>query len=249
MTEQTILFLILGGLAGGFMNGFSGTGTALFAMGFFLAVLEPRTAVAVVALISVLAGLQGAWVVRQAISANPRRLMRFLIPGLIGVPLGISLLDHVDAQSLRFLVAILLIVYGGFFGFRRALPKFERSTPLADMGVGLTSGVLGGLASLSGSLPVIWLSLRPWPKAEVRAVLQPFNLVILSVTVVLLAFGGAYTRETWLALAVALPAGLVAAQIGIWLFKRVTDDQFRRTLIILCLALGVGILIRELAVL
>jgi uncharacterized membrane protein YfcA len=246
MTEHTILFLILGGLAGGFVNGFSGTGTALFAMGFFLSVLEPRQAVAVVALISVLAGVQGAWVVRHAIVANPRRLMRFLIPGLAGVPIGISLLEYVDARSLRFLVAGLLIVYGGYFGFRRALPKFERRTPVADMGVGLASGVLGGLASLSGSLPAIWLSLRPWPKAEVRAVMQPFNLVILSTTVVLLAFGGVFTRDTWLALSVALPAGLIAAQIGITLFKRVNDDQFRRTLIILCLALGVGILIREL---
>lgn len=249
MTTETILFLVLGGLAGGFANGFAGTGTALFAMGFFLSVLEPRQAVAVVALLSVLAGLQGAWVVRKAISDNLRRLMRFLLPGLIGVPVGISLLKYVDAQMLRFLVAGFLIVYGGYFGFRRSLPKFERRTPVADMAVGLSSGVLGGLASLSGSLPAIWLSLRPWPKAEVRAVMQPFNLVILSCTVAMLALAGAYTRETWMALAVALPAGLVAAQIGIWLFKRVSDDQFRRTLIILCLALGVGILIRELALL
>jgi uncharacterized membrane protein YfcA len=245
MSSETFMFLILGGLAGGFINGFSGTGTALFAMGFLLNVLEPRQAVAVVALISVLAGLQGAWLVRAAILANPARLLRFLLPGLAGVPVGISLLAYVDAQSLRLLVAVFLISYGAYFGFRRALPRFERQTPFVDASVGLASGVLGGLASLSGTLPAIWLSLRPWPKAEVRAVMQPFNLGILATTVAMLAYGGAYTAATWLALGVALPAGLAAAQVGLWLFKKVSDDQFRRILIIMCLALGVGIMIRE----
>ena len=37
MDINTITFLILGGLAGGFINGFSGTGTALFALVFFFA--------------------------------------------------------------------------------------------------------------------------------------------------------------------------------------------------------------------
>lgn len=37
MDVNTIIFLILGGLAGGFINGFSGTGTALFALVFFFA--------------------------------------------------------------------------------------------------------------------------------------------------------------------------------------------------------------------
>lgn len=249
MSGQTILYLILGGLAGGFVNGFAGTGTALFALGFFLSVLEPRQAVAIVALISVLAGLQGMWIVRREILGNPKRLLRFLVPGVLGVPVGVSLLAFVDAQSLRLLVSGFLILYGGHFGFRSTLPRFERPTPWVDSGVGLISGVLGGLASLSGALPAIWVSMRPWPKGQARAVLQPFNMVVLLCTVIMLALGGAYTPATWAALGVALPAGLVAAQIGIFVFRRVSDDQFRRTLIILCLALGLGILLRELAIL
>ena len=246
MTPEIIMYLILGGFAGGFINGFSGTGTALFAIGFFLIVMEPKTAVAVVALIAVLSGIQGLVLVRKEMRHNTSRLFRFIIPGMIGVPIGIALLEYINAASLRLLVAVLLIVYGGYFGFRGALPKLERVTPVIDGSVGFVGGILGGLASLSGALPTIWLSMRPWPKAETRAVLQPYNFVLLVMTVVMLAMQGAYDKAAWTALAFALPAGLIAAQLGITVFKRVSDDQFRRTLILLCLVLGVGLLVREL---
>lgn len=246
MTLDTVIYLVLGGMAGGFINGFAGTGTALFALGFFLAVLDPISAVAIVALMSSLTGLQGAFVVRHDILANKARLARFLIPGIIGVPIGISMLSYVDSGVLRLVVAGFLIFYGGYFGFRKALPRFERRTPETDATVGLIGGILGGLASLSGALPAIWLSMRPWPKGETRAVLQPYNVAILFSTVILLAFKGAYTAQTWAAFAIAFPSGLLAVQIGIFVFRRVSDDQFRRTLIILCLALGLGILARDL---
>ncbi|MEL7259194.1 MAG: sulfite exporter TauE/SafE family protein [Pseudomonadota bacterium] len=245
MTTEAILFLVIGATAGGFINGLSGTGTALFALGFYLVVLDPVQAVAIVALMSVLAGLQGLWIVRSQILAQPRRLLRFLLPGLLGVPIGLRLLDVIDASSLRFAIAGLLILYGVYFGFRRALPAFSRDTPWADAGIGLTGGVLGGAASVSGAIPSMWLSLRPWAKSETRAVLQPYNVAILSTTVCLLAFKGAYDRTALTALLITIPVGLLAAQIGIMVFRSLSDTGFRRLLILLTLLMGVGILISE----
>ena len=73
-----------------------------------LAVLDPLRAVAIVALMSVLAGLQGLWIVRAEIMNHPYRLARFLVPGLIGVPVGVSLLEILDAGTLRLGIAVLL---------------------------------------------------------------------------------------------------------------------------------------------
>ena len=247
MSLEYTVYLILGAAAGGFINGLAGTGTALFALGFYLVVLDPQTAVAIVALMSVLAGLQGVWIVRHAIIQKPKRLLRFLLPGLVGVPIGISLLALIDASTLRFGIAALLIVYGGYFGLRTNLPAFTRPTPIADRAVGFLGGILGGTAGVSGALPVLWVSLRPWTKGETRAVLQPFNVAILSTTVIALAFKGVYDHPALLALAVTVPTGMIAAQIGIFVFKRLTDTLFRRLLILLCLVMGVGILISELA--
>jgi len=235
----------LGALAGGFINGLAGTGTALFALGFYLVVLEPIKAVAVVALMSVLAGLQGLWVVRREIRSQPTRLLRFLIPGLIGVPIGLLLLTRIDETTLRIAVATLLIIYGCYFGFRASLPAFSRKTPMIDSIVGLIGGVLGGAAAVSGAIPAMWVSVRPWTKSEMRAVMQPFNVTVLSTTVCLLFLQGAYDATAITALAVTIPIGLFAAQIGIAVFKRLNDDTFRRLLIILTLLMGIGIMLSE----
>ncbi len=245
MSLEFYVYLALGAIAGGFINGFSGTGTALFALGFYLVVLDPVRAVAVVAFMSVLAGLQGLWLVRAEILAQPRRLLRFLLPGLVGVPIGLSLLDVIDAGTLRIAIAALLILYGGYFGFRAALPAFSRPTPWIDASVGLIGGVLGGAASVSGAIPAMWLSIRPWTKSETRAVLQPYNVAILSTTVCLLFFKGAYDKTSVSALLITIPTGLVAAQIGIFVFGKLSNTGFRRLLIILTLLMGLGVMASE----
>ncbi|EAQ24491.1 sulfite exporter TauE/SafE family protein [Roseovarius sp. 217] len=245
MNAEIVAYIIAGAAAGGFINGLAGFGTALFALGFFLTVLPPLQAVAMLVVLSVITGLQGVWVVRHAIGQNKRRLARFLVPGLAGIPLGVLILSVIDAGTLKAVVAAMLLVYGGYFSFRARLPRFERPTPLWDMLVGFLGGVLGGAASLSGALPMMWCTLRPWPKHETRAVLQPFNVVVLAVTTALLAFKGAYTRETLIYIAIAIPSSLAAAQIGIAVFKRLPDAAFRRLLIVMTLVSGVVLLARE----
>lgn len=238
MGTEAITYIVLGALAGGFINGFAGTATALFSLGLFLAALPPQSAVALVATLAVLSGLQGMWVVRDHVRPNQARILRLLVPGILGLPLGAYLLHIVDAAQLRLMTGALLLLYGSFFGFRAALPAFDQPRPKTDVAIGFVGGVLGGLASLSGALPTIWLSMRGWPKIDTRAVLQSFNMVLLSSTALMLTIAGAFDRQTLVAFAIALPISLIAARIGIAAFKSLNDAQFRRTLILLCLLMG-----------
>ncbi|MDB6176226.1 sulfite exporter TauE/SafE family protein [Paracoccus sp. Z330] len=239
---------IAGAAAGGFINGLAGFGTALFALGFWLQFMPPQQAVAIIVVLSTVTGLQGLWIVRQAIFDNPRRLARFLLPAVPGIPMGIMILSSIDPASLKMFVACLLLVYGGYFSLKRNLPKFERPTPVTDVIVGFLGGVLGGAASLSGALPTMWCSMRPWPKAETRAVLQPFNVAVLGLTCVMLFFRGLYDTETLGFLAIALPVSLMSAQLGIAAFRRLADDSFRRLLIGLTFVSGASLLARELLI-
>ena len=246
MSPDTVAYLVGGARAGGFINGLAGFGTALFALGFFLTVMPAMEAVAITVAISVLSGLQGLWIVRHQIAQQPRRLARFLLPAILGIPLGVASLRQLDVSSLKLLIAFFLILYGGFFTLRRTLPRIDRPTPIIDCGVGFLAGVLGGAASLSGALPTMWCSMRAWPKYETRAVLQPFNVTVLALTAAMLAWNGAYHRETLLHMCVAIPTALVAAQIGIAVFKRMEDQSFRRLLIAICFVSGTILLLREL---
>ncbi|WP_281858377.1 sulfite exporter TauE/SafE family protein [Litoreibacter halocynthiae] len=245
MTLEFFAILALGAAAGGFMNGLAGFGTALFALGFWLQIMPPAQAVSIVVIMSVIAGLQGVWLVRASIMDQPRRLARFVLPALVGVPLGVAALSVLEPGILKLIIAGFLILYGGFFTLRSSLPKLERPTPAIDMLVGFAGGVLGGAASLSGALPTMWCAMRPWPKSETRAVLQPFNVIVLGVTALVFAINGTYTGQTLTYIAMALPVTMIFAQIGISVFKRLTDDQFRRLLIAMMLVSGLVLMARE----
>jgi uncharacterized membrane protein YfcA len=139
-----------------------------------------------------------------------------------------------------------LILYGTYFGLRAALPSVTRRMPVVDICAGLLGGILGGSAALSGAVPAIWLSFRPWKKSQTRAVLQPFNVAILTTTIGVLWSQGAIGQGAINALAITVPIGIIAAQIGLWVFRRTSDLTFRRLLIFLNLLMGIGILLSEL---
>ena len=245
MSFDYLTLFVLGAAAGGLINGLAGFGLSMFAMGFWLQIMPPAIAVPIMVVTAVITGLQGAWVVRRTILAHPARLAIFSVPGLAGVPLGITLLTRLDPHIIKLTLAAFMMIYGGFFTFRRALPNFVRPTPFIDAAIGFASGVLGGATSLSGPLPTMWCALRGWPKAETRAILQAFNIVILAFAAIGMLLNGSYTWPVLAQIAMALPVTMLFAQLGIYLFKRLTDEQFRRVLIILMFAFGAILTLKE----
>lgn len=241
VTVEFILLLLGGAIAGGFVNGLAGFGTSLFALGWWLQILPPKQAVALVLVLSVFSGLQGAWVVRKSI--EPRRLAIFLVPAMVGIPLGLQVLRWIDVDALKLLVASFLLVYALFFIARRNLSGMTAETPVVDGGIGFVGGVLGATAGLSGALPTMWLALRDWPRHRVRAVLQPYNNVVLGISAVLLVVDGAFDRTALIALAIAFPATMLAAQAGLWVFARLSDVEFRWLLVMLMLVSGVALMV------
>ncbi len=243
MTVEFIAFLMIGAAAGGFISGLAGFGTALFALGWWLQVMPPQQAVAVILVMSVVSSFQGVIHVRKSIEWS--RLSPFLLPGLLGIPIGLQILERINADHLKLVVALFMLAYGGFFTLRKDLPNLTKPTPIIDKAIGFAGGILGAIAGLSGALPTMWLSMRDWAKETTRAVLQPYNISILGVSAIALAFDGAYDRETLIIILVALPATMIVAQLGIAAFNRLSDNQFRRLLIAMLLLSGIILLARE----
>lgn len=242
--EMTLLFLAAAGLSGGFVNGLAGFGTSLFALGWLLQVMPPREAVAIALACSVVTGIPGIWAVRRSIGF--RQLSVFLVPALCGVPLGFAALSLIDARMLSLIVGMFLLAYGGYFAFRRNLPELSGSWLPLEAGIGFCGGVLGAMAGLSGALPSMWLAMRPWPKGVQRGILQPFNMVILSLATAMLALDGGFDATVLRNLALTLPASAIGAAIGLWLFRKLSDHGYRRLLIGLMLVSGIMLLGRTL---
>ena len=242
--DPFLFFLFAAGLSGGFVNGLAGFGTALFSLGWLLQVMPPREAVAIALVCSLVTGVPGVWQVRASIKAGSLALV--VLPALAGIPLGFAALTWIDASVLSLFLGVMLLLYGGYFLFRRNLPSIEGRWQVVEGGLGFVGGVLGAMAGLSGALLSMWLAMRPWPKAVQRAILQPFNMVVLTLATAMLALDGGFSAPVLANLALTLPASLVGAVAGLALFRRMSDNLYRRLLIGLMLASGLSLLVRTL---
>jgi uncharacterized membrane protein YfcA len=90
----------------------------------------------------------------------------FLIGGLAGVPLGIVLIAHADPRVFKLSIGVLLLIFPTALHFSRTAVAWRFGGRLADGTVGFAGGILGGLAGLSGPLPILWASMRGWGKDE-----------------------------------------------------------------------------------
>ena len=112
---------------------------------------------------------------------------------------------------------------------------------LADGGVGLVGGVMGGIAGLSGAIPVLWCDLRGWGKEIARGVYQPFNIAMHVLSLAGMAIAGLLKAEIWTAFAFCLPGILLGTWLGLKLYASVDDRQFRAIVLWLVLASGVAL--------
>jgi len=226
-----IALVVAGAAAAGFINGLSGTGYALVSLGFWLHAMPPQTAAPLVAFCSVCGHLQSLPKIWQGVIWS--RVWPFLVGGLVGVPLGTALLAHVQIQPLKIGVGLLLIFYCSWMAFVRRPPVILAGGRLADCAAGFGGGLLGGMASISGPIPVIWVQLRGWTMLAQRGVNQPFNMSVLAFSLVTAGVAGFLDRTFFLWAAICLPITLIGAHIGLRLYRRINDIQFRRLILVL----------------
>jgi uncharacterized membrane protein YfcA len=234
----TSLVVFAGALAGGFVSGLAGFGTGITALGIWLYAVKPAQAAALVVICSVVAQLQTIPTIWHAI--DRRRVLPFIIPGLVGVPLGTHLLGHVSPGAFRLVVGILLLTFSTCMLFSPYL-KVRTGSRLADGGVGFVAGILGGLAGLSGPLPTLWAMFHKWGKDERRSVFQAFNLTILVAALASYATTGLLSAELAKLFLAAFPGTLAGAWLGARIYRRLSDRHFER-LVLYLLALSGAIL-------
>src|SRR5713226_6854324 len=239
MSTSAFVLLPLGALAGGYVTGLAGFGTALMALGIWLYVFPPSIAVPLVLICSIVAQtstLPSFWR-----SFDFRLVWPFLIGGLAGVPLGTMLVAHADPRIFKLSVGVLLLIFPAALYFNRKPMALSIGGRAADAAIGFAGGILGGLAGLSGPLPTLWASVRGWSKNERRGIFQTFNWTVLTAALCLQAATGFITSEVvWLAL-LALPASLFGIWLGARSYHVLSDRNFRDVVLGLLFLSGLGL--------
>jgi hypothetical protein len=240
MGSDQIVLVLAGALAGGIVNGLTGFGTAITAMGLWLYALPPTVAASLGIICSVVSQFQTLHLVWGKI--NWDRVLPFVIPGALGVPIGTLLLPHIDPRFFKLGIGCFLLVYSFYVLALKIEIESDWGGKAADGVVGFGGGILGGLTALSGVLPVVWTDVRGWTKEQRRSVLQTFNILILSLALLSHAFSGLLNWQVAISAAVALPATISGAWLGAFIYRRLADRGYQRVVMALLFLSGVGLI-------
>lgn len=236
LSWSTLAVIWAGAFLGGMASGAAGFAYGMVATSIWLHAISPLHAAMLVVTGGLLMQTGLVWPLRK--SVDPRRLLPFLVAGLVGVPIGVALLVYADPRSVKAALGGFLAVYGCYALFTPRLPRIGWGGRAADAGVGFAGGVLGGIAGLSGVLPAIWTQLRGWPKDVSRAVYQPFIVVAHAATLALVGVVALDALGIALVI-VAVPVALAGAFVGWKLYGRLDERRFSQLLAGLLVISGV----------
>jgi uncharacterized membrane protein YfcA len=192
-----------------------------------LHVMAPVAAVQLMMVCSI--GIQSLSVFALRAATDWRLLSRFLLGGVVGLPVGIYLLLHVDRSAYCQILGGFLIFYGCYMLLRPATMvhvPWKWADPLA----GFLGGVTGGFAGFPGAFVTIWCALKGGVKDRQRGVYQPFILIMQ-----LLALMTLFWIETKpgydgfsqnLNALLYVPAALLGTWCGLGWYRRLSDRQF-----------------------
>ena len=232
--------LILGAVLGGLVNGLSGFGFAIMALGVWLLFLPPTLAGPLVVASIIGSNLQALPKVWPHI--NLRHTAPFVAGGVLGVPIGVALLGLVSVPLFKGFVAAVILVFLTamlVFGKHIRLPaKAERFNPV----IGLIGGIMSGLAGLAGVAPTIWATLLHWDKPTKRGVFQSYNLSMALLSLLTLFWSGYLTAEFWRLALVSIPVSAAAAWVGVQIYMRLGEAQFHGVVMSILGASGLSIL-------
>lgn len=240
-----LLILLAGAFAGGFVLGLTGFGNGVTAYGLWLYVLSPQLGAPLVAIGSVTAHILMYRGFRHVI--YPRRVLPFVLGGLLGVPIGTWLLTIVSVPAFKLFGGVLLVGYSLLTLVGGLRLRVTSENKVLDSFVGWIGGVCAGLASLSGPIITIWCGLKGWSKDEQRGAYQPYNFAMLTLAMVAFGVAGLLTREFWILVALSLPVTVAAMWLGRRLYGHIDDVQFQRIVLVLLTLSGLGLIWTALA--
>lgn len=240
MDAQLLFPIILGAAVAGFVQGLSGFGFGLTAMSIWAWTLEPQLAAALAVFGALTGQLLSAATVRRG--WDWRRLLPFVAGGLAGLPVGLYVLPRLDVTLFKVLLGLLLVVLCPLLFFAAQLPRITHGGRAGDTLAGAAGGVMSALGGFAGVVPTLWCTLRGLGKDQQRSIIQNFNLAILLVTFASYLLAGIATREMLPLFAVVAPAMLIPSLLGARLYLGISEAGFRKVVLGLLTASGIGML-------
>jgi uncharacterized membrane protein YfcA len=232
----------------GVVSGLSGFAFSAIAA-CILWLLPPLQAVPLIMLLSVCNQLLSVGSLRREMmlrgTAEREGALAYIAGGLLGVPIGLGVLQALPASRFAGGLGLFLIIYSVLVLLKPDSLRIKLSGWKPAVAAG---GVIGGFSAFPGSMPVVFLGLRGLSKAETRGITQPYILALqlISLSILAATHSAIFSAQFWLLWMLTLPAVLLGSWTGVSLYRRMSEVNFRRAVLMLLVVSGVSLLLKTL---
>jgi uncharacterized membrane protein YfcA len=243
-----VVALMSATLVGAFVQSATGFGFALVAAPIFLIAMDSVKAIIVLVALHV---VQSAMLVPRLWRHAPSQLLLPMMAGsLAGMPIGLAILSHLDLQTLKLAVGLVLLLSTALlaarevgwlsaFGARSAISEARITTAGS---VGFLSGLLTALLVMPGPPLIVYSASLDIEKIKSRALsLTLFGFCYVATTV-FHAVTGNLTQDAWQWLAILVPAVIVGTYLGDRANAWLSEYWFRMAVLVIAGLSGILVL-------
>lgn len=235
-----IVYIQIIAFIGGLVQGLAGFGVMLVALPLMAFFMDIKTAIPLIVLLGLI--INTILIFQLSRHFAVKKWLPVLIASFPGIPAGIYIHKTVSQRPLEILVGTVLIITSA-----NTLFRFKPKKPLGGLwaaAAGFAAGCLAGSIGTSGPPVVIYTSLQPWTKSEIKATLVAFFMINGLGVVAFYLFHGFFTAQVlqlffWCAIPLVL--GVAA---GSSLYGRINDESYRNAVLWLLCVLGILMLVK-----
>ena len=215
----------------------TGFGFALAAVPLMALAIDPHDAVIITLALATFSNGYQAWEGRAVGVGDRPVALRMLAGAALGLPIGLWVFVVADPAVLRLGIGVAVI--GAVVALARGVDLREASAAL-DVASGVVSGALTTSVGTNGPPMVFVLQARDFPPDRFRATITSVFFVLDIGSIIVFGVAGEIDRGIVEAVAVALPALLVGAVVGVRLRSRLDPARFRRTVMVMLVLAAVS---------
>jgi uncharacterized membrane protein YfcA len=222
-----------------------GFGEALIAVPLLALFIPIQVAAPLAVLLSIT--IAAIVVIQDWRSSHLRSTGWLLLPTFAGIPLGLMLLASAHQQLVKAALALIILLFSGYFIARRNPPHLAEESHPWLLGCGFVAGILGGAYGMNGPPLVVYGAMRRWSPQHFRATLQGYFLPASIVAMAGYRWAGLWTPAVTHDYLLSLPVAIPAIFLGRWINHRLRGDAFLKYIHAGLICTGAALLIQAVA--
>jgi len=222
------------------LQGLMGFGYAIVAAPLLMLIFLPKLVVPIILIQSSINNIIIiASLLKENINqyVNLKKILRLIIPAIIGIPIGTFLLISVEKETIKIFSGIIIIFFSisQLIGFHKPV----KNEKVASVIVGLISGILAGSTAISGPPVVLFLMNQNVIKNYFRVSIVIYFIVLGLIAILSMYISKILNMEVIHYFLSLFPAMVFGLSIGIYLSKKVNENLFKLATIFIVLVSGI----------